>query len=168
MIKIYIYTLIFILFSATILVHAEITGPNPDSDVSQGGVISGKVAEEGTQDPMEYTTIAIYSVEDSSLVGGTVSDQEGNFELRKLPFGQYYLSVNYVGYDNKIIPVDLLPPDNREIDLGIVELSISTQSIEEIEIIADRKHVASIAPKMVLARPSSVAPSLPPTSPGRS
>ena len=51
---------------------------------------------------MEYSTIAVYSMEDSTLVGGTVSDPEGNFEIAKLPVGEYYIVSNYVGYNRKV------------------------------------------------------------------
>ena len=70
---------------------------NPDGDNPPKGVITGKITEEHTMDPMEYTTISIYSVVDSTLVGGTISDQNGNFELRKLSYGQYYIETDYVG-----------------------------------------------------------------------
>jgi hypothetical protein len=114
---------------------------NSEDDTPATGVVTGRVAEEGTMDPMEYTTIAVYSAEDSTLVGGTVSDMEGNFEIRKLPVGEYYIVTNYVGYNRKVIEPVFVTPDDRQEDVGLVEMSINTQSIEEVEIVADRKHV---------------------------
>ncbi len=112
-----------------------------EDEGSPSGVISGKVTEEGTRDPMEFTTIAIYSVSDSTLIGGTVSDRDGNFEVSKLPYGEYYVVTNFVGYNRKVIEPIVLTPGARKIDLGILEMSIDTQSIEEVEVVGNRKHV---------------------------
>ena len=112
-----------------------------EDDTPQTGTITGRVAEEGTMDPMEYTTVAVYSMADSTLVGGTVSDPEGNFVIRKLPVGEYFIETNFVGYNKKTIEPVFVTPESRNIDLGLLEMSVNTQSIEEVEIVADRKHV---------------------------
>jgi outer membrane cobalamin receptor len=114
---------------------------DPEGEGTRVGVISGKVAEKGTMDPMEYSTIAIYSAEDSTLVGGTVSDEEGNFKISKLPYGNYYIETNYVGYNKTVIDPVFISADRKFVDLGVVELSVNTQAIDEVEIVADRKHV---------------------------
>ncbi len=115
------------------------------------GFISGTITEKGSLIPLEYSTIAIYSAEDSSLVGGTVSNWEGKFEISKIPHGQYYIEMNYVGYDKAIVSEVLLSPMNRKVDLGVMELSLSLQSIDEVEIVADRKHVDYRLDKKVIA-----------------
>jgi outer membrane receptor protein involved in Fe transport len=116
-------------------------GVSADDDTPSTGTITGRVAEEGTLDPMEYTTIAVYAAADSTLVGGTVSDPEGNFEIKKLPVGEYYIITNYVGYNRKVIEPVFVTPDSRNIDLGLLEMTVNTQSIAEVEVVADRKHV---------------------------
>jgi len=130
-----------ILFSLLTLAFGNPVTDNPDDDTPSGGVVTGRVAEEGTLDPMEYTTIAIYSLQDSSLVGGTISDPDGNFEVSKLPFGEYYVVTNFVGYNKKVIDPIYLSPDNIKVDLGLLEMSVNMHSISEVEVIADRKHV---------------------------
>ena len=90
-----IFISIIIFFSAFYQLKAISVSEIPEEDGSEKGTISGTVAEEGTRDPMVYTTIAIYSLEDSSLIGGTVSDENGNFEIKKLPYGQYFIETDY-------------------------------------------------------------------------
>ena len=141
---------VMLLFTAISVSRGGSLLTNPDGDNPPRGVITGKIAEENTLDPMEYTTIAIYSVVDSTLIGGTISDQNGNFELRKLPFGRYYIETDYVGYNRKVIEHILVTPDNRQVDLSIIEMAVNTQSIEEVEIVADRKHVEYRLDKKVI------------------
>jgi outer membrane receptor protein involved in Fe transport len=130
-----------VFFFAIIYVKGNPAMPISGSDNPPKGVIKGRVEEEGTSVPMEYTTIALYSAKDSSLVGGTVSDQQGNFEIRKLPFGEYYVVTNFVGYQKKVIDPVYVTPDQTEVDLGLLEMSVNKQAIEEVEVVADRKHV---------------------------
>ncbi len=112
-----------------------------EDEAPPSGIIAGKVMEKGTNDPMEYTTIAIYSLADSALIGGTVSDEQGNFEVRKLPFGEYYVVTNFVGYHKNVVEPIVLAPGSRKIDLGTLEMSVNTQDIEEVEVVGNRKHV---------------------------
>ncbi|HDS06923.1 MAG TPA: TonB-dependent receptor [Bacteroides sp.] len=130
-----------IIFSAIFLLPGSRLSANADEDNPPRGIVTGRVMEEGTNTPMEYTTVAIYSTEDSSLVGGTVSGPEGNFEIRRLPFGEYYVVTNFVGYQKKVIDPVLVTRSNEKVDLGLLEMSVDKQSIEEVEIVADRKHV---------------------------
>ena len=109
--------------------------------VSPGGTIRGIVTEKGTSDPMEYSTVAVFSMEDSSLVSGTVSGEDGTFRIEKVPLGEYYIVTQYVGYEDKVIEPVTVNRENRMIDLGILELSVNTRTLDEVEIVADRKRV---------------------------
>ena len=138
-IKIYIPAIVLVLCGMT---ASGITANDEfEEDLPSYGSISGTITEEGTGTPLEYSTIAVYSAEDSSLVGGTVSDQEGKFEVKKLPDGQYYIETNYIGYEKKVIDPVYVTPDSRAVQLGTLKLSVNTQAIEEVEIVADRKRV---------------------------
>ena len=46
-----------------------------------------------------------------------------------------------MGYNKKVIQPIVLGADSRKIDLGLLEMSINTQSIDEVEIVADKKHI---------------------------
>ncbi|MFO7932556.1 MAG: outer membrane beta-barrel family protein [Bacteroidales bacterium] len=149
--KRYVWVSTAILFSFVSLIRGNPDPNRPDEDNPPAGIVKGRVAEEGTMNPMEYTTIAIYAVKDSSLVGGTVSGPEGNFEVRKLPFGEYYVVTNFVGYNKKVIDPVHLTAEQAEADLGLLEMTVDKQSIEEVEIIGDRKHVAYKLDKKVVS-----------------
>jgi len=130
-----------LLFFGKILFATDPGDPVTGDDRPRNGIITGHVVEAGTVDPMEYSTIAAYNSEDSTLIGGTVTDQDGNFEVKGLSYGSYYVETNFVGYNKKVIDPVLLTPDNWKADLGKLELTVNTQAIDEVEVVADRKHV---------------------------
>ncbi len=137
----FIYFIIAILFLNVLQVTGRAISENPDADVPPLGVVSGVISEKGTNEPMEYSTVAIYSAIDSSLVGGTVSDREGNFEVDNLPDGDYYLEANYIGYEKIMVGQVFISPDSRKLDIGIIEMAVNVEMLNEVEIVADRKHV---------------------------
>lgn len=55
-------------------------------------VIMGKVIEEGTGNPLEFSNISLMLPADSSMVSATVSGEGGSFELQAQP-GGYLLRV---------------------------------------------------------------------------
>lgn len=61
--------------------------------IKEGNMISGHVIVKGTEENIPYATILI-----KESGQGTVSNEEGQFEFRKLPVGKYTLRVSAVGY----------------------------------------------------------------------
>ncbi|KAA5439757.1 carboxypeptidase-like regulatory domain-containing protein, partial [Bacteroides cellulosilyticus] len=61
--------------------------------IKEGNMISGHVIVKGTEENIPYATILI-----KENGQGTVSNEEGQFEFRKLPAGKYTLRVSAVGY----------------------------------------------------------------------
>lgn len=74
---------------------------------AQNGTISGKVIDGKDQIALEYTTVALKSAQDSSLVTGTITNTDGVFELIDIPFGSYILDVDFIGYQSKQTFVEL-------------------------------------------------------------
>ncbi len=117
-------------------------GPYSESgEADVKGTIFGKVIEASSEIPMEYTSIAVYRLVDSSLVTGTVSNKEGVFKLEDVPYGKYYIEVKFIGYEKAVLSPVSLSRETRNIDLGKLELALGTEAIDEVEIIADRRRV---------------------------
>lgn len=78
---------------ALILAVAGISAVYAVNPIKEGNMISGHVIEKGTEENIPYATILIVGTGQ-----GTVSNEEGQFEFRKLPAGKYKLRVSAVGY----------------------------------------------------------------------
>ncbi|MBP7509244.1 MAG: carboxypeptidase regulatory-like domain-containing protein, partial [Prolixibacteraceae bacterium] len=62
------------------------------------GTITGKLIEKGSNTPLEYANVAIYSSRDSSLAGGGIADAKGVFSISELAPGKYYLDAKFIGF----------------------------------------------------------------------
>lgn len=118
------------------------SGPNPDRpNPDTKGIITGKVVEASSDVPMEYTSVAVYRTADSSLVTGTVTNTDGQFKVEDVPYGQYYLEIKFVGYQKSVYSPLVVSRDNRVVDIGEMQLSLSTEALAEVEIVADQRRV---------------------------
>lgn len=82
--KQYILALVLAVVSASVAFAV-----NP---IKEGNMISGHVIVKGTEENIPYATVLIIGSGQ-----GTVSNEEGQFEFRKLPAGKYKLRVSGSG-----------------------------------------------------------------------
>jgi hypothetical protein len=116
-------------------------GPSPKSQMALSEVrdvtITGKVIDKDVNLPLEYATIAFFSKKENKIVGGGITDPEGNFSIQ-IPSGTYDISVEYISYKTKTIPNRTLTKDS---DLGVLGIAIDIEALGEVEVIAERTTV---------------------------
>lgn len=99
--------------------------------------VKGRLIDLSENTPIEYASLAIYSLADSSLVTGVISSQDGSFIIDGLKNGRYYLSAQFVGYDQKTEgPFEL--SQKRILDLGEIGMSTNQQLLDQIEITGEK------------------------------
>lgn len=75
-----------------------ISGLFPFLLFAQQGVVKGKLSDSTVQS-FSNATISVLQKKDSSLVGYTLSDANGAFELKNLSIGDYLLFISFTGYE---------------------------------------------------------------------
>src|SRR5690606_18508929 len=86
--------------------------------------LAGNVTDRSTNEPLEQVSIYFPDLEK-----GSVSDQNGNFLIGKLPLGTYKLVASYIGYQSYSGTVSILSGENR------LDLELSPTAIEMEEVI---------------------------------
>ncbi len=124
-------------------IYAETPGPNftTNDDDDGKGKITGVVLDENTDNPMEFANIAVYNQKDSSLVTGGITNETGQFEIGNINYGEYYLEVNFIGFNSTDVADIVLTRDNKVQDVGEVTLNSSAVSIGEVSVVADKAQV---------------------------
>jgi len=100
-------------------------------------LIKGKVIDEVTKQPMSYTTVSLFNAKDSSLATGGVTNDLGVFKIDARP-GKYYLSIEFISYETKIIGDIVLNRTQKMIDLGTISLGQSAVDLVEVEVRAEK------------------------------
>ena len=95
-------------------------------------IISGKVIDAETNEPLEYATITIQAKNDS-IIAGTSTNKNGRFKLQTVT-GKYTLKIQFLSF--KTYKLSKVFADN--FSLGVVNL-IPDNTLNEVEIIAEKK-----------------------------
>ncbi len=103
-----------------------------------GLTLSGTVADSVTQAPLEYSTVLIYSKDTGEQSGGTITNTQGRFELNRLRPGNYYIKVDFIGYESKLIHDITLSPGKPVSDLGYIFLKPAVLESEGVEVSAEK------------------------------
>lgn len=80
--------LFFLLFCGLFMpIHAQLRGTVLDTN----------------DNPIEFANVALYSMPDSMLIAGTITNQEGHFSLNSDLASDAFLRVSFIGYETKVV-----------------------------------------------------------------
>lgn len=114
-------------------------GNGPESP--KGGVVKLLVIDADNDAPIEYANVVLYSARDSSLISGGITNTQGLAVIKQIPFGMYYITVDFIGYNKQIKSGVKITPKQHIVDLGIIKLKQSVELLDNVTIAADRKHI---------------------------
>ena len=117
----YLLTLMMVFMAVQMGVHAQ----EPNSKLT----ISGHLTDRETDEPMELVTIQLFLASDSTFMGGTVSNEKGNFSIQAPSNGTYRLKISLVGYQKMEREVTLR--NDRNQDLGELRMSPDVVALKE-------------------------------------
>ena len=117
----YLLTLMMVFLAVQMGVHAQ----EPNSKLT----ISGHLTDRETDEPMELVTIQLFLASDSTFMGGTVSNEKGNFSIQAPSNGTYRLKISLVGYQKMEREVTLR--NDRNQDLGELRMSPDVVALKE-------------------------------------
>ena len=123
------------------------SAPSADAQIPGGsgnapvGRISGAVVDAETAEPVASATVGIWRSEDSTLVTGAVTQNDGRFAVEGLRDGRYYASISFVGFATQTVSDIVIADGERQVDVGTIRLAPDTQMLDDVEVTAERNPV---------------------------
>jgi outer membrane cobalamin receptor len=105
------------------------------------GNVSGFVIDDISEDYIEYANIVLYSVKDSSLTTGGITNARGYFNIENIPYGKYYIDIDFIGYNKNRIESIQINNQHQSINLGKIKIQPALELLGEVEIEAERSRV---------------------------
>ena len=122
------------------------------------GTITGTVLDDSTSKPVPFAAVAMVHLPDSTVKGGTMTDEKGRFNVAELPPGAYLVRVSFIGYRTRLVPVERITPENPLRLNVMVRLKSSASMLKEVAIAADQpEYLNSIDKKVYNVDKSIVA-----------
>ena len=100
-------------------------------------LITGKVIDIDTGQPLEYATISFKNPNAPNLKQGGITNQNGVFKIEIIP-GRYDIITEYISFEKNIEQgVVLIKSQN----IGEIKLKISISNLDEVELIGEQTQV---------------------------
>ncbi|MEQ9440609.1 MAG: outer membrane beta-barrel family protein [Cyclobacteriaceae bacterium] len=121
----FLYTIIFSLFWF-LLPFSLLAQSSPTSLL-----VTGKVIDAETNTPLPYATVSLFTVPDSTLLTGSITNEQGMFSLEANP-GRYYVNINFLGYASKTLEEVTLTNGQSAVDLGDIGIRAESTNLDEV------------------------------------
>ena len=110
--------------------------------------MSGTVVDADTESPLDYATVSFFTLPDSALVAGNITDEDGAFSMELMP-GEYYARVEFLSYQTRTLS-NLTVTGNRSAgDMGVIALRQQATTLNEVLVQAERSQVQMSLDKKV-------------------
>ena len=100
-------------------------------------IITGKVIDVETQEPLEYATITLRNQRRPEMLQGGITKADGSFSIEVFP-GKYNISTEYISFKT-ITQEGVMIRSNK--DLGTINLEIEASALDGVELVGERTTV---------------------------
>ncbi len=107
--------------------------------ISQSGVIEGNIHDKSSGNAIEFASVQLIRVEDSSVIRSTVSEKRGRFTIEGVVPGNYIIRCSFIGYDISNTPVFTITSAVTTHNIGRIDLQIEGKSLGEVVVTARKQ-----------------------------
>lgn len=126
------------------------------SVASQAQNITGKVFFEKDKTPVQFGSVALLQLPDSSMLTGVITLSDGGYLLEKVKPGDYYIRASFVGYRSagKSVTVSA---GNNETAVDTILLTEITTALSEVTVIGERLKGKEMVDRTVYSVPEVIS-----------
>ncbi|MFY0603473.1 MAG: TonB-dependent receptor [Flavobacteriaceae bacterium] len=136
--------LLFCMLTATLNSFAQLA----KDKLPRPGVISGKVIDETSKEPLSYVNVVIRDMAKKIITGG-ITEENGTFKIKDVPEGNSILEVQFIGY--KLYSKQIsITNKTRKIDLGTISLKEDSAQLDEVVVRAETSTVVQKVDRKVI------------------
>ena len=103
--------------------------------------ISGIIKDAGSKEFIPYANVTLHRLPDTAFVFGSISNEDGVFEILDISKGNYVLMATSLGYSNSVQPV-FVGELSANLDVGVIELTTNSTKLDEAVVAAKKDAVS--------------------------
>jgi len=128
------------------------------SFVGEAQTLKGYVSYEKDKTPVQFATVALLNLPDSSIVTGVITLTDGGYTLENVKPGNYFVRASFVGYRSAGKAVTVSVAD-KEIMVDTIYLAEATAELNEIMVVGERLKGKEMVDRTVYSIPEAVSKS---------
>ena len=144
---------ILLLGTMTALAQPEIQQAQQANRTS--GMVTGSIVDENNT-PLQYASVNVKKVSDSTTVQYGVTDNEGKFSLDGIPFGTYFVEIQFIGYQKSVSAPFVISKENAVYKISKYKMTNKNKEIGEVVIKAQKDMLQTNLDKTVFNIESSI------------
>lgn len=125
--KIAAYTFIFLLFSFSSL-QAQNTL-----------TISGSITDKQTGQGLAYSSVALFTTKDSTLMAGVLTNDKGRYHFGNVAAGSYFIQAQYIGYTKSVLKVPVSAAGQTQVELPALAMDPDQRTLTALNVTAERQ-----------------------------
>ncbi|HNQ13076.1 MAG TPA: outer membrane beta-barrel family protein [Bacteroidia bacterium] len=141
---------VFALFLLLCISIPSFAQNNPNFSSFKDGIIKGVVKAEKNKEAIEYASVSVFRVRDTSLVTGIITDTKGNFIMNQVSMGRFFLRISFVGFESFTSEAFMISPRSPEYNVGIVLLKSGAHNLNEVQIVDEKPLVEFTLDKKII------------------
>ena len=102
------------------------------------GVISGKIIDKNTKQPIPYVNVAV--LEDTKIITGGITQENGTFSIKGLALKKYTVEIQFIGY-KKVTQEVTLSENDKSANLNTIAIEEEAVQLEGVEIVKERSTI---------------------------
>ena len=100
---------------------------------AQDFTISGTIKDDGNLS-IPYANIVVLQAQDSTVVTGTSSDDNGQFTISSVVAGNYILKTSFIGFEDHFLPLNI----SQDVSNVLIVLKEEAEALSEVEIVVKK------------------------------
>lgn len=118
--------------------------------------LSGTTKDKASDEALSFVTVVLKKVSDSTLVTGTISNENGLFTIADVKPGEYLIEVSFIGF-NKLQNPLFVGANSAYLDLGVIAMDEGIQQLDEVVITGQQDAVSGQMDKKTFAVEDNVS-----------
>lgn len=112
------------------------------------GILKGQITDLNTKEVLPYVNIIIKDDANNVVTGGITND-EGEFSIKKIPLGKQTVEIQYIGYKTDKREI-IFTNTNQVFNIGTISLAEDTAQLEEVVVVAETSTVVQKIDRKVI------------------
>ena len=101
-------------------------------------LVKGTITDKTSQHPISYSSVALFDKSNNLVSYGTLTDNNGKFYLKNLPYGKYNLQVYLIGYYKKHVFNIEISKEHPYINLGNLKIEQNDSQSYNFEVVGKK------------------------------